>query len=143
MRDESKIDELVKTAVEADLKGLDFLAQFSYAQLAEGYNGIGPEFLPPAVRERVSEILEIFEPAALIHDMRYFVGDGCRRCFYYANWEFQENCRKLANRAYPWYSWKRYRARAVADMLANAVSSEAGWIAWQEASEKHAAKEAK
>ena len=140
---EGKLDALVKIAVEADLKGLDFLSQFSYAQLAEGYNGIGPEFLPPRVRDRVSEILEIFEPAALIHDMRYSVGDGCRRCFNYANWEFQENCRRLANRAYPWYSWKRYRARAVADWLVDAVSSEAGWIAWQEASERREAKEAK
>ena len=138
---EGKIDALVKMAVEADLKGLDFLSQFTYAQLAEGYNGIGPEFLPERVRERVSEILEIFEPAALIHDMRYSMGDGCHRCFYYANWEFQENCRTLADHAYPWYSWKRYRARTVADLLAKAVRSEAGWIAWQDASEKHAEKE--
>jgi len=38
--DGKKIDALVKLAVEADLEGLDFLAQFTYAQLADGYNGI-------------------------------------------------------------------------------------------------------
>ena len=138
---EDKIDALVKTAVEAGLEGLDFLSQFSYAQLAESYNGIGPEFLSERDRQRLSDFLVLFQPAALIHDMRYSVGDGCRHCFNYANWEFWENCRTLADHAYPWYSWKRYRARTVADLLAKAVRSEAGWIAWQDASKKHAEKE--
>ena len=140
MKSEEEIDELLKIAVEAGLDGLDFLSQFSYAQLADGYNGIGPEFLPPGIREKVTKYLAIFEPAALIHDMRNHVGDGTRRGFNFANIEFRENCLKLANHAYPWYSWRRYRARAVAFILFDFVQGQPGWVAWCEASRKHKAK---
>ena len=134
MVDEKKIGELMDAAVGSDLDGLDFVTQFDDDQIAKCYNGIGPEFLPPAVREKVSSHLSLFAPAALIHDMRYSKGDGSRYRFNYANWEFQVNCRKLAKRAYPWYSWRRYRALAVADLLVDAVCSDAGWVAWTTAS---------
>ena len=139
MKSEEEIDELLKIAVEARLEGLDFLASFTYAQLAEGYNGIGPEFLPSAIREKVTAYLHIFEPAALIHDMRNHVGDGTRYGFNYANLEFRANCLKLANFTYPWYSWKRYRARAVAFLLFDFVAGQPGWVAWCEASRKNLA----
>ena len=136
MADEKKIEELLFAAFAAELDGYDFIAAFTLAQLAEGYNGIGPEFLPAAVREKVTKYLSIFEPAALIHDLRNHVGDGTRRGFNYANLEFRANCLKLANRAYPWYSWKRYRARAVAFLLFDFVDGQPGWVAWCEASRK-------
>ena len=141
MKTREEIDELVKTAVAAKLDGLDFLSQFSYAQLADGYNGIGPEFLPPAIRAKVTKYLAIFEPAALIHDMRNHVGNGTRYGFHFANIEFLENCLRLADRAYPWYSWRRCRARGVAYILFDFVQGQPGWIAWCEASRKNLVKE--
>lgn len=134
MTDEKKIGELLNVAIVAGLEGTDFVTSFGIGELARCYNGIGPEFLPPAVREKVSSHLSLFEPAALVHDMRYSNGDGSRYRFNYANWEFQVNCRKIAKRAYPWYSWRRYRALAVADILVDAVCSDAGWVAWTTAS---------
>ena len=134
---EAEIDELLKIAVEAKLEGLDFLSSFTYAQLSNGYNGIGPEFLPSAVREKVTKYLAIFEPAALIHDMRNHVGDGSRYGFNFANIEFRGNCLKLADIAHPWYSWRRYRARAVAFILFDFVQGQPGWVAWCEASRKN------
>lgn len=132
------IDSLVKAAVEANLDGLDFLSDFSYEELAAGYNGIGPEFLPSAVRDRITKYLSLFAPAALIHDMRTDASDGSREKFLAANDEFRRNCLKLANRAYPWYSWKRYRACAAAQVLFDFVSADSfGWKAWQDAARKN------
>lgn len=131
-----KIDELVKKAVVADLGGLDILAGYSYEDLAKCYNGIGPEFLPAGARAKVTDYLSLFEPAALIHDVRYDDSDGSRYGFNFANLEFRENCFKLADAAYPWYSWRRYRAYLAAEALFSAVASEAGWVAYLESFSK-------
>lgn len=141
MEEKEKLDELVKIAVAADLEGVDFLSQFSYAQLADGYNGIGPEFLKPGIRAKVSEFLHIFAPAALGHDLRNELSDGTRRGFQAANDEFYRNCLRLADYHYSADKRRRRRARAVAQVLYGFVSAESfGWRAWQEAKERHAAK---
>ena len=137
MCDESKIDELVKAAVEAELDGVEFLQEFDYATLCREYNGIGPEWAGERVRAKVTKYLALFEPAALIHDLRNYKSDGSRFNFNYANFEFLANCRKLANRAYPWYSWRRYRARAVAYALYDFVDGEGGWKAWMDCYERN------
>ena len=135
------IEELLKIAVEADLEGLDFLSQFTPDQLADGYNGIGPEFLKPRIREKVSEFLHIFAPAALGHDLRNELSDGTRRGFQAANDEFYRNCLRLADYHYSADKRRRRRARAAALVLYGFVSAESfGWRAWLEAKERHAAK---
>ena len=136
-----ELDELIRIAVDAKLEGVDFLSRFTYEQLADGYNGIGPEFLPPLLREKVSEFLHIFKPAAVGHDLRNEFSDGTREGFNAANEEFYRNCLRLADWHYPWYSRDRYRARAAALILYAFVSAEFfGWRAWQEAQKRHAAK---
>lgn len=132
MENETKIDELVKTATTAELEGLDFLSDFGYDELAREYNGIGPEWAGAEVREKITAHLSLFEPAALIHDMRNFKSDGLRRAFDRANDEFLHNCLKLADAAYPWYSWKRYRARAAAHLAYDFVAGPGGWKAWMD-----------
>lgn len=135
--DKETIDSLVRRAVVAELDGCDFLSIFDYEELAREYNGIGPEWLPEKWRAKASDYFELFAPAALIHDMRYSRSDGMRYAFNFANMEFRDNCLKLANAAYPWYSWKRYRARAVALFLFDCVDCTCGWIAWLDASRKN------
>ena len=143
MKTEQEIDALVRRAVEAGLEGLDFLSTFSYADLARGYNGIGPEFLPEWMRDLVSDKLDIFAPAALGHDMRNDVSDGTRASFLAANDEFRRNCLKLADLAYPQQpgvadDLKRARAKAVAEILYCFVSADGfGWKAWLEAHERY------
>lgn len=138
MRSRNEIDALLKAAAESGLEGLDFAADFDYEEIAAGYNGIGAEFLPAAVRDRITRYLALFEPAALIHDLRTDSSDGSRERFLAANDEFRRNCLKLANHAYPWYSWKRYRARAAAQVLFDFVSADSfGWKAWQDAARKN------
>ena len=136
MVDEKKIDELVTAAVMADLEGLEFLMEFDYATLCRQYNGIGPEWAGAAIRAKVTQYLALFEPAALIHDLRNYMSDGSRFGFNFANMEFLENCRTLADAAYPWYSWRRYRARAVAHLLYDFVDGPGGWTAWADCNAK-------
>lgn len=148
MKTEQEIDALVRRAVEAGLEGLDFLASFSYAELARGYNGIGPEFLPEWMRDLVSDKLDIFAPCAVIHDMRNDVSDGSREKFLAANDEFRRNCLKMADLAYPPQpgaedDLKRARAKAVAEILYCFVSADNfGWKAWLEAHEKFVERQA-
>ena len=131
-----KIAKLLNVAHEAKLDGLDFLARFSYATLVHEYNGIGPEWAGDKIRDWSTARFFIFEPAALIHDLRNYESDGSEDGFIFANREFLDNCLKLANHAYPWYSWRRYRARAVAFALYEFVQGAGGWIAWQQCADK-------
>ena len=133
MVDEKTIDDLVTAAVMADLEGLEFLTEFDDATLCREYNGIGPEWAGATLRDIATEHLALFEPAALIHDMRVSQSDGTHKGFNYANMEFLENCLKLADARYPWYSWRRWRARAVAHVLYDCVRSDGGWKAWMDA----------
>lgn len=135
--EKEKLDCLIKLAKEADLEGFDFLSSYKYGEIAAAYNGIGPEWMPAELREKVSGHLDLFAPAALIHDMRYQVSDGSRFGFNFANMEFHENCLKLADHAYPWWNWRRYRARLVAHALYDFVRSQCGWVAWTEAQRKN------
>lgn len=125
-----KLDSLIERAKAADLDGLDFLSSYEYGEIAAAYNGIGPEWMPADLREKVSGYLDLFAPAALIHDMRYQMSDGSRYGFSYANMEFHENCLKLADHAYPWWNWRRYRARLIAHVLYDFVRGGGGWKAW-------------
>lgn len=129
---EAHVAKLIETAITAGLAGADWASRQGCARLASAYNGIGPAFLPESVRARVTSFLVLFEPAALIHDMRFASSDGTRAGFEAANSEFLDNCFALADRAYPWYNWKRYRARAAAAGLYDAVSSVFGWRSWEE-----------
>lgn len=136
MVEKSKIDALVKAAVLAGLDGVEFIQSFDYATLCREYNGIGPEWAGAKVRDKVTKYLAVFEPAALIHDMRNYKSDGSGKGFYYANMEFLENCLKLADHAYPWWNWRRYRARLVAHALYDFVRGDGGWKAWIDCYEK-------
>lgn len=131
------VQDLYKRAVLANLDGVDFVASFPDEELADSYNGIGPEFLPPALREKVTKHLNLFAPAALIHDLRNEYSDGTRRSFNYANYEFAANCRKLAAQRYAWYNPRRYFAYHVATLLYRFVCGDGGWTAWIQAKERH------
>ena len=139
MVNEAKIDSLVKTAVLAELDGVEFIQGFDDSTLCREYNGIGPERAGETVRAKVTQYLTLFEPAALIHDMRNYMSDGFLKGFSFANMEFHENCLKLADHAYPWWNWRRYRARIVAHALYDFVRSEGGWKAWTDCYERNLA----
>jgi len=134
----AQIADLMVTANAADLDGLDFARTFAVDEIAANFNGIGPEWLKPEIREKLTDWLSLFTPAALIHDLRYTKSDGKRYGFNLANIEFHNNCLKLARWAYPWYRiLRRWLAENAALALYKAVCSEGGWKAWQDAAEKN------
>lgn len=123
------------------LEGADFALDvrnsMSDLEFAALYNGIGPERWAQEIRDKITDWLSLFAPAAFIHDLRCSFADGTRKAFNYANIEFRDNCRALADLAYPWYSWRRYRARAIGKILYKCVASPAGWQSWLEATAKN------
>lgn len=130
----AKVGKLIEEARAAGLAGAGWCRGLGVDRIAEEYNGIGPEFLPADVRAKVTEWLALFEPAALIHDCRTGESDGSREGFLAANDEFRRNCLALVDRAYPWWSWRRWRARAAAQALFAFVSADGfGWKAWLDA----------
>ena len=130
--------ELLCAARAARLDGLVFVQDLDIDTIEDGYNGIGPEFLDPDVRGKVTKYLALFEPAALVHDLRNEFSDGTREGFARANDEFLANCRKLADHRYCALDPRRYRARAVARLLYRFVNAERfGWRAWLEAKKRH------
>ena len=110
MKTKEEIDKLLETAVLAGLDGTDAVSDCSYEEIAAAYNGIGPEWLPEKVRAKITAYLGIFEAAALIHDIRYQKADGSADRFHQANYELRDNCFRLAEYSFPWYSWRRYAA---------------------------------
>ena len=132
MMDQEKVEAIAGQAVILKLEGLEIFATVSMEKAAQEYNGIGPEYLDPDLRDSITMRLALFEPAALIHDLRNYLSDGARPAFEHANKEFLRNCRKCANAAYAWYSWRRWRARAVAKAMYDFVSSSFGWKAWMD-----------
>lgn len=130
----SKVSEVWARAKEIGLMGLDFMDEFTVDEICRGYNGIGPQFLPVRLRDGVTSKLGIFEPAAMVHDMRFVRSDGSRKAFDYANNEFFVNCHKCAKAAYRWWSWKRYRAYVIIDAMHEFNCSDlGGWRAWTDA----------
>ena len=131
------VAELIEKAKAAGLRGAEWLESLGVERCCEGYNGIGPEFLRPTVRAKITQHLSIFEPAALPHDLRNDVSDGTREGFLAANDEFRFNCLRLAELAYPDDGKRRAAAMAAAEVLYLFVSADCfGWRAWQEAHER-------
>ena len=134
--EKNKVEQLIEKSKTLGLMGLDFILSFSIDAICKAYNGIGPQFLPEKLRNKVTAFLGIFEPAALGHDLRFDNSDGTRASFDYANCEFFVNCHKCAKAAYPWWNWKRYRAYAVIDAMNEFnCSDRGGWKAWLDAYE--------
>ena len=136
METEDKIEELVWRCVAARLDGAEALVDMTTDEIRRAYNGIGPEWAGEKPRDWLTRHLALFEPAAVIHDVRNEFSDGTRKGFMYANYEFFVNCLTLADAAHPWWSWRRYRAYAAARLVFKFVSGPGGWKAWMECYEK-------
>ena len=137
------VAELIEKAKAAGLRGTCWLESLGVKRCCEGYNGIGPEFLPAWARALVTKHLGLFEPAALPHDLRNDVSDGTRDGFLFANDEFYYNCHRLADLAYPTNRKRRVAAKAAAEILYLFVSGTPGWIAWQQAHERFVQRQSK
>ena len=106
--DKGTILRCITIAYQNNLAGRDILKEFSLEQIQQIYNGLGPDRFPDWIREIITAANGLFEPAALIHDVRFYIG-GTREDFSAANLEFYENCKTLVKAAYSWYDPRRYK----------------------------------
>ena len=132
-----EIEELIATARAAKLEGVEVLNGDPEA-IALVYNGIGPEEWPEEWRRAITRCFDLFQPAALIHDLRFTYANGTRRDFNFANIEFHNNCLKLARFSIPWWRvLRRFLADGSALAFYEAVSSQFGWDAYVKATSKN------
>lgn len=114
-----KIEELMKLCKDAELEGYGILELYSVKDLAEIYNGIGPDRFPKILREALSALHPTLLPCALIHDVQYHIG-GSYEDFTIANKMFGDNGKKMAYYRYCWYDPRRYlvahKARIFAEL---------------------------
>lgn len=106
----AEITALIKKACDLKLTDAGWVACFTPEEIAVAYNGIGPEWLPFSIREKLTKYLAIFAPACLIHDFHYWIGDGTLKDFNYANDTLEANCRKCINAETKWYQLLRRAA---------------------------------
>ena len=104
----SEISRLISVARQQNLTGREVLDFFSRDDLEAIYNGIGPDRFPDWLRKIITLANGLFEPAALIHDVRFYIG-GTKADFTAANKEFRNNCYTLVKAAYAWYDPRRYK----------------------------------
>ena len=64
--------------------------------LSKIYNGIGPENWHPYVRQFITDILDLFSPAALVHDYEFSIVKKSYKHFTQANIRLAYNCLRLA-----------------------------------------------
>ena len=102
------IPQLIDSAARHGLDGREILDRFDETQLKTIYNGIGPDRFPKWLRVIITKSNGLFEPAALIHDVRYHIG-GTKDDFTAANDEFRTNCYTLVKAAYSWHDPRRYK----------------------------------
>ena len=95
------------------------------------YNGIGPAWLPVAIRNRITEHLAVFAPACLIHDFHFHVADGSRAEFNRVNDILERNCRRCINGATKWYQILRRAAGYYAAHLIAEACRRYGWSAYR------------
>lgn len=122
------VKELIKKARELRLENVEILDRYSEAEISEIYNGIGPDRFPDWLRKIVTESAELFEAAALIHDVEYDEG-GTREQFTAANDRFRRNCYTLVKDRYGWYDPRRYLWMNKARRWSNYCEL-FGWSGW-------------
>ena len=122
------VEELIKKARELKLENVEILDKYSFLDVFKIYNGIGPDRFPDWLRKIVTESAELFEAAALIHDVEYDEG-GTREQFTAANDRFRRNCYTLVKDRYGWYDIRRYLWMNKARRWSNYCEL-FGWSGW-------------
>lgn len=105
--EKGKILHCITVATQNNLRGRGILNEFTIEEIQHIYNGLGPDRFPDWLRDIVTMANGLFEPAAMIHDLRYHIS-GTKADFTAANDEFRENCYTLVDAAYAWYDPRRY-----------------------------------
>ena len=119
---DAHIRDLIGRAAAYNLDFGPHLAGMSVAEIAAAYNGIGADWMPAAIRSRLTTDYADLEPAAMIHDVDYSRANGSIAEFHAANARLRANIIRTANAvATPWITWRWWRLRLAATACFEAV----------------------
>jgi len=106
------IDEIMslrKACEDMELENREILAKYTDGQLADIYNGIGPEGFPGWLRKALDALHPSLRPVAMIHDVEWHESDGSRATFDMSNARFRRNGCKVACESFGWWRPRRYK----------------------------------
>jgi len=127
------IDEIMslrKACEDMELENREILAKYTDGQLADIYNGIGPEGFPGWLRKALDALHPSLRPVAMIHDVEWHESDGSRATFDMSNARFRRNGCKVACESFGWWRPRRYKVMWDAVKFAR-VCQRFGWSAWR------------
>ena len=122
-----------------ELEGVRTVEKYTLEELARIYNGAGPDSWIPAARDVLTDLMELFEPVVLIHDVQFSESDALHETFERTVDVWKQNCKKIFDAEYPLWTWRqlsasyrRRRAYWYGVMQAGnlAISSHAAFKAW-------------
>ena len=132
-----------------NLAGREILDRYTDAELSTIYNGAGPDSWKPIAREILTELMKLFKPEILLHDVQFEESDGTRETFDHVTDLWKRNCRKIFDSEYPLWTWKilkrSYRLEraywwGVMQAGNLAISCGAAFSAWTEAYQRRGEK---
>ena len=123
------------------LSGREILSRFTLFELAEEYNGAGPDSWLPEAREILTLAMVLFKPAVLIHDIQFAQSDGTDAGFAKTVSDWCANTWKIMTAEYPLFTSRllsrSYRRelvywtgiRRAADLAISTQAAKEAWIA--------------
>ena len=101
-----EIAQLRQECEDYQLDGREILDMFTLEEIAQEFNGAGPDSWPAEARDILTKAMELFKPVVLIHDLEFAHSDGTDEGFAQtvANW--CANTRKIRDAEYPVNWWK-------------------------------------
>ncbi len=133
------LKKLMELCEKYELEGVRTVEKYTLEELAQIYNGAGPDSWIPAARDVLTELMELFEPVVLIHDVQFSESDALHETFERTVDVWKQNCKKIFDAEYPLWTWRqlsasyrRRRAYWYGVMQAGnlAISTRAAFKAW-------------
>lgn len=133
------LKKLMELCEKYELEGLRTVEKYTLEELAQIYNGAGPDSWIPAARDVLTALMELFEPVVLIHDVQFSESDALHETFERTVDVWKQNCKKIFDAEYPLWTWRqlsasyrRRRAYWYGVMQAGnlAISTHAAFKAW-------------
>ena len=101
----------VRDCIELPIKGGRILLKEDPARVLEICNGVGPESFPSSLRSMIDLTHPYMITASIIHDLRYYYGDGTKFDFFDSNLDFMDNTIVVSDSIYGMINPMRYLAR--------------------------------
>lgn len=108
MSNVKEVRKLLALTEEYKLEGREILNKYKPKQLANIYNGIGPDSFPEWLREVITDLHPSLAVVAFIHDVEWYESDGSQEKFAESNERFRRNGFKVAKVEYAWWNLMRY-----------------------------------